>query len=206
MKRQVLCDLFKFTPKTLYNWRSEARPAIELIEKYFSEEDIQEFLKTKKIKKLENIERYAQYEKKLVHQIKEIMYSLNEKDRFNLLEFIEAVKEDYYTKKEEFIHYKNEHPDLGLTSSLYEEDFVFILEQELDEDDYPTGLLRMTPMTVEDYIQGNIFHLKEINKIYTVTTSARSIYNIQKTILKLYNNDLLSLILENTTELKKEAE
>lgn len=207
MKRQVLCDLFKFTPKTLYNWRHEERPAIELIEKYFSEEDIQEFLKTKRISKLQNIERYIKHEKKLMEQIKEIIYSLNSKgkDGLYLIEFIEMVKEDYYTKKEEFIHYINEHPDLGPVGSPYEEDFSFILEHEESKDGYPTGKLLLTPMDIEDYIQSNVFHLKGINKVYTVTTSARSIYNIQKSILELYDNDVLYLLLENITELKKEA-
>ena len=207
MKRQVLCDLFEFTPKTLYNWRQEERPAIELIEKYFTEEDLQEFLQTKEINKLQNIKRYMKYEKKLMEQIKEVIYSLNSKgkDGLYLLEFIEAVKEDYDTKKEEFTCYINGHPDLGPVGSPYDEDFSFILEQEEHKDGYPTGKLLMTPMDIKDYIQSNVFHLKRINKVYDVTTSAHSIYNIQKTILELYNNDLLSLVLENINKFKKDA-
>ena len=51
MNRKILCSLFEFTPKTLYNWKKEERPIIELVERYLTEEDIQEFIETKRIEK-----------------------------------------------------------------------------------------------------------------------------------------------------------
>jgi len=53
MNKKITCKLFSFTEKTLYNWRKENRPVIELIENYISEEEIIEFLQMGKISKLE---------------------------------------------------------------------------------------------------------------------------------------------------------
>jgi hypothetical protein len=39
--------------KTIYRWKKEERPIIDLLEKYFSVEDLEEFLETNKIKRLE---------------------------------------------------------------------------------------------------------------------------------------------------------
>lgn len=48
-------DLFIFTRQTWSKWKKENRPIVNLIEKYFDDKDIQEFLETGEIKKFENI-------------------------------------------------------------------------------------------------------------------------------------------------------
>ncbi len=47
--------LMCFSRNTFYVWKREDRPIISLIEKYFTEEDIEEFLNTGKIHKFENV-------------------------------------------------------------------------------------------------------------------------------------------------------
>jgi hypothetical protein len=48
-------ELFIFTRQTWSKWKKENKPIVNLIEKYFEDKDIQEFLETGKIKKFENI-------------------------------------------------------------------------------------------------------------------------------------------------------
>jgi len=40
--------------RTLYNWKKEGKPIVVLLEKYFTKEDLEEFLETGKIRRLEN--------------------------------------------------------------------------------------------------------------------------------------------------------
>ncbi len=49
-KIKLILDI---SDKTYYNWKKEQRPIILLLEKYFSKEDLEEFLSTGIIEKLE---------------------------------------------------------------------------------------------------------------------------------------------------------
>ena len=46
------------TQKTVSNWKKEKRPIMELLYKYFTKEELEEFLETGKIEKFENIKEY----------------------------------------------------------------------------------------------------------------------------------------------------
>lgn len=50
MKNEFVA-LCKFTDRTYSNWKSENRPIIALIEKYFTKNDIKEFIDTGNINK-----------------------------------------------------------------------------------------------------------------------------------------------------------
>lgn len=52
MKHEIV-KLLGNTEKSYYRWKKEGRPIIALLEKYFTKEDLQEFLSTQKILKLE---------------------------------------------------------------------------------------------------------------------------------------------------------
>ena len=52
---KLILELMCFSRNTFYVWKREERPIISLIEKYFSNEDLKEFLETGGIKKFENI-------------------------------------------------------------------------------------------------------------------------------------------------------
>lgn len=54
-----ILKLMCYSRNTLYVWKREKRPIVELIEKYFFDEDIEEFLKTGKINKFENLIEYT---------------------------------------------------------------------------------------------------------------------------------------------------
>jgi len=51
----VMSKLFDFNSSTYYRWKKEGRPIIALLEKYFTKEDLIEFLETGKILKFENL-------------------------------------------------------------------------------------------------------------------------------------------------------
>lgn len=53
MKKAIL-KLLDVSDKTFYNWKKEKRPILELLEKYFTKEDLEEFLETEKITKFES--------------------------------------------------------------------------------------------------------------------------------------------------------
>lgn len=51
--KKTICDLLGITPRSYSNYKNEGRPIIQLFEKYFTKEDIEEFLKYGVVEKLE---------------------------------------------------------------------------------------------------------------------------------------------------------
>ena len=42
-EREIYMNLFDVSINTYYNWKKENRPIINLLDKYFSKEDLEEF-------------------------------------------------------------------------------------------------------------------------------------------------------------------
>lgn len=61
----TLSRLLGNSPKTISNWKKENRNIIKLLYKYFSKGDLEEFLETGKINKMENLNEYYQYNSSL---------------------------------------------------------------------------------------------------------------------------------------------
>lgn len=58
--REVITKLLSFgSQNTYYQWKKQNRPIIKFLEKYFSKEELEEFLNTGKINKLENLNSYS---------------------------------------------------------------------------------------------------------------------------------------------------
>ncbi|MCK9455209.1 MAG: hypothetical protein WCY51_07345 [Sulfurimonas sp.] len=53
--------LFFKSPNTYYKWKKEGRPIISLLEKYFTKQDLQEFLQTGQINKFDKLEDFDTY-------------------------------------------------------------------------------------------------------------------------------------------------
>ena len=54
---QLMVELFQFSSPTYYKWKKhENRPIFDLLDKYFSKEDLEEYVKTGKVSKYEAIE------------------------------------------------------------------------------------------------------------------------------------------------------
>jgi len=58
LQYQLLEKLFDFSRPTWNKWKKEERPIVHLIEKYFTNEDLHEFLETKKVSKMETLNHY----------------------------------------------------------------------------------------------------------------------------------------------------
>ena len=55
IKTSILASIFNSTVHAISKWRKEKRPAVEIFDLYFNDVELQEYLETKKIKKLELI-------------------------------------------------------------------------------------------------------------------------------------------------------
>lgn len=64
---QIMSKCFGFSPQTYFNWKKEeaSRPIITLISKYFSKEDLIEFLDSGRVSKLEIIKNTNNFDKRL---------------------------------------------------------------------------------------------------------------------------------------------
>jgi len=49
----IMSDLLGNTPQTYFNWKKQNRPIVTLLNKYFSKEELEEFLRDGKIEKFE---------------------------------------------------------------------------------------------------------------------------------------------------------
>ena len=62
IKTNTIAKLFDVTPQAVNKWRREKKPIVELIEKYFEEEQILEFLENKKISKYDLVRKFTNEE------------------------------------------------------------------------------------------------------------------------------------------------
>ena len=79
--------LMCFSRNTFYVWKREDRPIISLIEKYFTEEDIEEFLNTGKIHKFDNLKSEFLFSNQLLYvksfaKSKSLLSEPHVKDKF----------------------------------------------------------------------------------------------------------------------------
>lgn len=78
--KQSISKLLDISERSYYTWKKEERPIIIFLEKYFSKEEIEEFLETGSMQKLEkkneSLEKIDLYEKLLVDHA---LYSAKEK-------------------------------------------------------------------------------------------------------------------------------
>ena len=56
--KETMAELFSTAEGTYYKWKKEQRPIIALLEKYFTREDLEEFIQTGKIMKFEFVEEF----------------------------------------------------------------------------------------------------------------------------------------------------
>lgn len=57
-ERDIYMELFNISINTYYLWKKQGRPIISLLEKYFTKEDLEEFLVSGKIAKLDYVDSY----------------------------------------------------------------------------------------------------------------------------------------------------
>ncbi|WP_323585428.1 hypothetical protein [Aliarcobacter butzleri] len=62
--KKIILKILDIADKTYYNWKNENRPIINLLEKYHTKDELQEFLETGKIEKQERLKELLEIEKK----------------------------------------------------------------------------------------------------------------------------------------------
>lgn len=85
--KEVMASLFDFNATTYYSWKKQERPIIGLIEKYFTKEDLEEFLEYGTVDKFEFLELIS-YQEKIIDFIKVLSNCSNEVDAFSDREVI----------------------------------------------------------------------------------------------------------------------
>lgn len=70
---KIMENLFQFSRQSWNNWKIEQRPIVALLEKYFTNEEIEEFLSTGKIKELDSFKLRDTEEFKLFLEFQEFM-------------------------------------------------------------------------------------------------------------------------------------
>lgn len=101
-RKEIIESLYGFSEGTYYNWKKEQRLILQLIDKYFSEDEVVEFIKTGKIKKFDMFKNLSKEEVEDMSASKDSLplledfahYSLNEKliDFFKIFNISDITK------------------------------------------------------------------------------------------------------------------
>lgn len=92
--KEVMATLFDFNATTYYSWKKQERPIIRLIERYFTKEDIEEFLEFGTVEKLEfaNLQDYG-------NRVAEFVKLLDKLQDFLYQDYVDATHASYLEKK-----------------------------------------------------------------------------------------------------------
>jgi len=103
---QLMVELFQFSSPTYYKWKKhENRPIFNLLDYAFSKSDLEEYVKTGKISKLDSLENIIYTNHIRISEIIKLLSILDTDTLKNAL--IEALKEkDSYFQTVEYLNYK----------------------------------------------------------------------------------------------------
>ena len=76
--KNSMTKILDIAERTLFNWRKDNKPIVLLLEKYFTKEDLDEFLDSGKISKFENASDVINnelFEKHIAYQLKHKLYT-----------------------------------------------------------------------------------------------------------------------------------
>ena len=101
IKYQNIEKFFKFTRQTWSKWKKENRPIVHFLESYFSDFELEQFLNTGKIAKMEKINKFEEFSEKVCDEFFHEYYSRKEINR----DFVDIVFPEFEksleSKKEE---------------------------------------------------------------------------------------------------------
>jgi len=89
MKSSII-RILNISDRTYYNWKSEGRPIIGLLEKYFTSDDLEEYLQTGSISRLENLDNLDSdlLERHIAYELKHKLYLDTQSSFFKWFEHI----------------------------------------------------------------------------------------------------------------------
>jgi len=76
----VFCKLFGFSKNTYYSWKREKKPIIELLNKYFTKDELLEYVETEEISNMKLIEDFKMKEEECFDRVFSLLTLLYKKD------------------------------------------------------------------------------------------------------------------------------
>jgi len=110
--KSAITKILDIADRTYYNWKSEGRPIIGLLEKYFTNEDLEEYLKTGAISRLEKLDNLDSelLERHIAYELKHKLYLDTQSSFFKWFEHmagtgvmdkvIQEIREENYTRRD----------------------------------------------------------------------------------------------------------
>ncbi len=110
--KNAIIKILNIADRTYYNWKSEGRPIISLLEKYFSSEDLEEYLQTGSISRLEKLDNLDSdlLERHIAYELKHKLYLDTQSSFFKWFEHIagtgvmdkviQEIREESYTRRD----------------------------------------------------------------------------------------------------------
>jgi len=102
MKNTLIEKFFAFTRQAYYKWRREDRPIVQFVEKYLSDQDVEEFLETGKIEKFDLVKNFS------VDELKEKLFGVKseiKKPQYNISNLLTKVSLLSNSQIEALIYY-----------------------------------------------------------------------------------------------------
>lgn len=92
---EKILELMGFSRNTYFNWKKENRPIIKLLKKYFSEEDIKEFVETGQITKFDSLSLQNKITQRKFNELfKTVDSTLDFEGVYLLLKFLTTYKKE----------------------------------------------------------------------------------------------------------------
>jgi len=137
MKSSLLANLFAVTPQAINNWKKDPNKKImQMLEKYFYDEDLIEFIEEGTISRLENKTAQGEDQRNTIISLLEVL-SLNEKivlkecisefEGSNVSVFLKTVKEKKYNIVEILSKKGQKNLSEALENIFTQDDILFIL-------------------------------------------------------------------------------
>lgn len=120
--KETMANLFSASEGAYYKWKRENRPIIQLIDKYLSKEDIEEFLETGKIEKLEQINNFKSLEAESIRLYVDFTQNLSNEEQELFLLICYQTQKDFKDINQYYI-------DLILDANLKKDVKVSILKK-----------------------------------------------------------------------------
>ena len=163
MRKQIVRMLGN-TEKSYYRWKEEGRPIISFLEKYFTKEDLEEFLKTGIVSKLENTDD------------KQISYMFIEYVKFNLKDKIDKIFAD-------IAHWSNKY--------IYTKEFVDALQNISSDPKFEIEKHKSKDVLIEIIEEFKIKGFSNIKKEKVISIIKNNLSNIECYVLIKYADEFL---------------
>jgi len=86
----IFCKLFGFSKNTYYSWKREKKPVIELLNKYFTKEELIEYIENNEISNMKLLEDFKKKEASYIDDFFSILTLLYKKDNLDAKDIMEC--------------------------------------------------------------------------------------------------------------------